>query len=422
MVSRNSFFSGLMLLAITGLGAVLPLASGQPARFWPPDQFLPLTDARIAALPAPEQSAWREYLGASRKLAAALPAPTVPDFSPNQPIAAKLPSAKHVQGLTVNAAAKFYATEEARVLAGHVVAWQTAAGGWTKGNDYALSRPPAKPAATDVWSGGTFDNNATILEMRFLVRVIAANPDDARSPAWRGSFQLGLGYIFAAQYPNGGFPQIYPLAGGYHDAITYNDDAMVRVLELLRDVAAGQTEFAFVPAEQRAEAAGRLVRGIDCILKSQITESSGRRTVWCQQHDMLTLKPCAARNFEPIAATSAESSYLLLFLMSLPAPMPVQVAAVNDAVAWLEKVQMRDVVWERHALPTRLVDRPGAPALWSRLYEIETDKPVFGDRDHSIHYAVGEISAERQKGYAWFGDRPLGVLAMHEAWLKKIKH
>ena len=38
-----------------------------------------------------------------------------------------------------------------------------------------------------------------------------------RARPWRAAFQRGLEYIFAAQYPNGGFPQIYPLAGGYHD-------------------------------------------------------------------------------------------------------------------------------------------------------------------------------------------------------------
>ena len=44
----------------------------------------------------------------------------------------------------------------------------------------------------------------------------------------------GLDYALSAQYPNGGFPQIYPLVGWYHDAITYNDDAMVHIMELCR--------------------------------------------------------------------------------------------------------------------------------------------------------------------------------------------
>ena len=38
----------------------------------------------------------------------------------------------------------------------------------------------------------------------------------------------GLDYTFAAQFPNGGWPQVWPLEGGYHDAITFNDGASKR--------------------------------------------------------------------------------------------------------------------------------------------------------------------------------------------------
>jgi hypothetical protein len=40
----------------------------------------------------------------------------------------------------------------------------------------------------------------------------------------------------------------------------------------------------------------------------------------------------------------------------------------------------------------------------ARLYELETDRPVFGDRDRTIHNAVEEISPERRNGYGWYGD------------------
>jgi PelA/Pel-15E family pectate lyase len=242
--------------------------------------------------------------------------------------------------------------------------------------------------------------------------VIAVAGDDKRTEVWRATFLRGLRYIFAAQYPNGGFPQIYPLGGGYHDAITYNDNAMGRVLDLLREIAAGRAEFGFVPEEQRAEAACRFELGIDCVLKSQIVEPSGRRTVWGQQHDMLTLKPCAARNFEPIAASAAESVGLVKLLTGLQTPSEEVANSVNDAVAWFEKVAIRDTVWTKHHLEAQL----GAEPLWSRLYEIGTDKPVFGDRDRTIHYDVSEISAERQRGYAWFGTWPATTLLEHKKW------
>ena len=404
MLLRNLFFSGIIYLALSGLSVVSLGAADQP-RAWPPDQFLPLTETRIAALPEAEQGVWRKYLEASRELARVVPTPTVPDFSPDKPLTAPLTGGRYSKGLRVDADPKWYAGEEVRAQASRVGEWQSAVGGWTKSNDYSISPGPKKDKS-DVWSAGTFDNDATIVELRFIARVLDASPDDKRAVAWRASFMRGLQYIFAAQYPNGGFPQIYPLVGGYHDAITYNDNAMVRVLELLADIAAGKQEFAFVPVEPRAEAGRRLGLGLECILKSQIVEPSGRRTVWCQQHDMLTLKPCAARNFEPIAASASESVNLIRLLMKLRGADPAVTSAVGDAVAWMEKVALRDVVWNQH----RLESKPGAMHLWSRMYEIGTDKPVFGDRDRTIHYELGEISAERQKGYAWFGDWPISVL------------
>jgi PelA/Pel-15E family pectate lyase len=50
-------------------------------------------------------------------------------------------------------------------------------------------------------------------------------------------FSKGLDFIFVAQYPNGGWPQVYPLEGGYPDNITFNDDAMMPILELLQSIA-----------------------------------------------------------------------------------------------------------------------------------------------------------------------------------------
>jgi PelA/Pel-15E family pectate lyase len=420
MVLRNSFFAGLYILALLS-ACLTPSRAADQARSWPPDQFLPLTDTRIAALPETERGAWRKYLEASRKIAATMPTRTEPDFSPLEPLKAPLGGAKITKGLKLNAEAEWYVSEEARVLADRVGQWQTAAGGWTKGIDYSQApRSSTEKAKADIWTTGTFDNDATITELRFLVSVVAATPADPRADVWRSTFIKGLNYIFNAQYPNGGFPQIYPLVGGYHDAITYNDNAMVRVLALLSDVTAGLPEFMFVPADLRAESGRRLALGIGCVLKSQIVEPSGRRTAWCQQHDMLTLKPCAARNFEPIAVSAAESAGLVSLLMRQPDPAPALITAVDSAIAWFGKVALHDVTWDRTSTPSRLVPKPGADEIWARLYEIETDKPVFGDRDRTIHYAVGEISPERQHGYSWYNGWPVSALKEYKVWREKL--
>ncbi|MFT3783954.1 MAG: pectate lyase [Nibricoccus sp.] len=415
MLLRNLFLAGF-LTAISGLSVGLAHAA-EKAVPWPENAFAPLTEERIAALPKDEQPAWRQYWQTSRDVAARVKPATEPEFSPTAPLKVPLKGASHAKGLKENASPEWYATDEARQLADRVVEYQAATGGWTKSNDYSVA--PVPKSKIDYWSYGTLDNNATVLELRFLANVEAQAPNDGRAEAWRASFLRGLEYLFNAQYPNGGFPQIYPLAGGYHDAITYNDGAMIRALELLSDVAVGKALYAFVPEKQRAEAAERVERGIQCILKSQIVEPSGRPTVWCQQHDMLTLKPCAARNFEPISATTAESVGIVRFLMRQPDAQAKYSEVIADAVKWFQAVALHDRAWDRRSNPTKLIHAPGAPLLWARLYEIGTDKPIFGDRDRTVHYEVSEISIERQKGYSWYSEYAQTILTEYPKWLGK---
>jgi PelA/Pel-15E family pectate lyase len=324
-----------------------PPASVDGPREWPPDAYLPVTADRVSHLPAAEQAAWRSYVDASQARARLLPGLSTHENVPAGPMSSPPRGGLHTRGLRLDAELAWYASEEARTIADRVVERQSPAGAWTKGIDYSRPRERAGAAeAVDVWSRGTLDNNATTAEMRFLTRVIAADTSE-RSRPWRAAFLRALDYIFAAQYPNGGFPQIYPLAGGYHDAITYNDSAMTHALEVLRDVAERRAGYEFVPDASRAEAERRLRRGIECILATQITTPDGHRTVWCQQHDALTLRPCAARNFEPIAASAQESALLVEFLRTVVDRSPAVPGAIDEALAWFSRVALRGVARDR---------------------------------------------------------------------------
>ena len=264
---------------------------------------------------------------------------------------------------------------------------------------------------------GTFDNDATVTEMRFLAKVIAAAGTNQSAP-YREAFMHGLDYIFAAQYPNGGWPQVWPLQGGYHDAITYNDNAMLNVLSLLRDISGTNGEFAFVPEEYRLRAATGLQRGIACMLASQIV-GNGRHTVWCQQYDMLTLQPASARNYEMPSQAAAESADHVMFLMEQPLPArkssrrsmpPLPGLKKTKSTTWLSNTSCSGV---RHLVPA-----PGKGPIWARYYEIGTDRPIFGDRDKTIHDNVNEISKERRNGYSWYNDTPKRMLEHYADWKK----
>jgi PelA/Pel-15E family pectate lyase len=418
LLKRSCVVSGSLVLLLM----VLAPAGGaaEPPHAWPPGQFSPLAPERIAALPPDQQPAWKAYWDTSQTLARSLPARSAPDFSPLKPIIGPGPGGVYSKGLRFDAARDWYASPAAAAVADEVVERQSKAGGWSKGNDYTKSGPESKSASHDIWSGGTFDNDATTGELRFLARVNDAAGEAPHAAAWRESILRGLRYLFNCQYPNGGVPQVYPLVGGYHDSITLNDGSMRRVLELFRDVSAGQAGFAFVPADLRTEAGRRLERGLGCLLATQLRGADGRRGIWSAQYDALTMRPSAARNFEPIAAVAWESAELVEFLMTLPRPSPEVVGAVDDAMAWFRRTPLKDMTWSRYTNDAQVVTVPGAPLMWARFYELNTDKPIFGDRDRTIHYAVSELSTERRSGYTWYGRWPSAALEQYDAWRKKI--
>src|SRR3990172_6413968 len=120
------------LLTMVAAGA----RGAEPPRPWPPDQFLPVTVERLAALPAAEQPAWRAYWEASQKLAQTLPARRAPEVSPARPLSGPPVGGRHFRGLRLNADREWYAGDEARTIADRVVERQTRAGAWTKVNDY----------------------------------------------------------------------------------------------------------------------------------------------------------------------------------------------------------------------------------------------------------------------------------------------
>ena len=418
--------------AVAGLfWAFIPLAPAAIIGTNLPAQ--PVTVERVTALPRAQRAAWLDYLKHSAEQGQADRALIQAELRRcglQQPIVP--PSSHSARSIPLDEPIAWYAQNEARRLADDIVSFQTPAGGWSKNLD--LSQHPRAPGENfapdnntrflgpDDFDGyhaahwdyiGTFDNDATIAELRFLAKAITMTTNPP--PAWRTSFLHGLDYIFAAQYPNGGWPQVWPLQGGYHDAITYNDNAMVRVLVLLRDISEANREFAFVPQAYRRHATASLRRGIACIVATQIV-AEGRRTVWCQQHDALTLQPTSARNYEMPAQSSAESAGALMFLMQVPDPSPEVIAAVNAAAAWFQKTQIPDMVYTVDGAGSHLAPASGKGPVWARYCEIGSDRPIFGNRDKTIHDRLDEISAERLRGYSWYSEAPQRALAQYADW------
>ena len=293
---------------------------------------------------------------------------------------------------------EWFQSAEGRRIADNVLTWQTPHGGWPKNRDTASE--PFDGKIEDLHA--TFDNGATIGELRFLARAFRATNEQR----YQQAFVKGLSHILEAQYPNGGWPQFYPLSKGYHRHITFNDNAMVRILELLRDVSES-SDYRFLKTEYRTKAEAAETKGIDCILRTQIKQN-GKLTAWCAQHDEKTLEPAWARSYEPPSLSGAESVGIVRFLMSVEEPSPEIIAAIEGAVEWFRNVAIHGIRQEKFTDAEgrddkRIVADPNAGPLWARFYELGSNRPIFLDRDSVVRYSFSEIGQERRTGYAYYG-------------------
>jgi len=397
---------------------------------------LSLTAERVkATLPKSQQMVWLTYLNRSAKREAADRAAFAAEMKAAgvaEPVMAKAGFAARTMPLDKDAA--WYGSDEALKIADVIVSFQIPNGGWSKnldmrqparvaGESYGTNNLSKYPDATDFdaprnpqWNYmGTLDNDATNTELKFLRLVIVAAPA-TKTKKYKAAYLRGIEYLLNAQFPNGGWPQVWPLEGGYHDAITFNDNAVTESMEVLEPVAHGAVAFAPLTMQRRAKTA--VARGLDCILKTQIVVQ-GKKTIWGQQHDALTLAPVAGRNFEPPSLASGESDDVLLFLMNLPDPSPAVQAAVEAGVAWFRSTEITGYTWGgTRAEGRHLTKVEGAGPIWARYYSITTNAPIFGDRDKTIHDDVADLSLERRNGYAWYNDEGVVVLKRYAEWMK----
>jgi PelA/Pel-15E family pectate lyase len=370
-----------------------------------------LNAARLAGLPPAERSEWQRYLSQSDRNAR----------QDSMSMAVELRAVGRNEVTPAPVGQGFFVTKEmtpvwfaspaAKQLGEVLVTYQTPSGGWSKRIDFTRPRARGESfSSEDNWSWiGTLDNGATTEQLKYLGNLIRAQRADYLEAAYR----RGIDYLLSAQMPNGCWPQIYPLQGSYHDAITFNDDATVNALEVMDEVARGR--HAFVGPEV-IESARRSVReGIRCILATQVSVN-GFKTVWAAQHDPLTLQPIKARAYEHPSLSGRESGAVLDFLMRVANPDSAVVSAVHAAAEWFRAHAMRGY---SYAPRGQLTPDPKGGPLWARFYEIGTNRPIFSDRDGVIRYNLHEIGTERRTGYLWYTDEPASTLRRYDVWARQ---
>jgi pectinesterase len=321
---------------------------------------------------------------------------------------------------------------EARIdpVAENMLLLQTASGGWSKhfddkAVDYGRSYLPTEIAAlksADRHDDATIDNKATTREIRYLADTYR----ETGNPAYLEAARRGVDYLLAAQYPNGGWPQYYPDRSLYRHQITYNDDAMVRVLQLLQDVAEGRDALAALTPEYAVRARDAVARGIACILATQL-KIDGKPAIWAAQYDEVSLQPAKARSYELPSLAVSESVAIVRFLMRQPRPTPALVHAIEDAAQWLEQHRLRDTAMHKVEAPGEetgkdvlIETQPGA-SLWARFYDLQRQQPMFVNRQGEQVARFADIPNERRVGYAWYGIWPEKLLSQElPRWRKAV--
>jgi PelA/Pel-15E family pectate lyase len=258
----------------------------------------------------------------------------------------------------------------------------------------------------------TIDNEATTKEIKYLVKAYKIYKNEAYLKA----ATKGIDYLLKAQYANGGWPQYYPDFSSYRSQVTYNDNAMMNVVNVLEDVIAGKNGFDIINRSYVPKCNAAIKKAIDCVLKTQVKQN-GKLTVWCAQYNAKTLQPEMARKFELASLSGSESVAIVRFLMRQPGPSKEIITAVNSAVEWFEKVKIVGYIVKDIKAPLetsgrdRVVVKDDNSVIWARFYTLDTNEPIFTGRDSQPKKTLAEIENERRVGYAYYGTWPAKLIS-----------
>lgn len=314
-------------------------------------------------------------------------------------------------------------------IADNMILFQRANGGWPKNYDMRAILTPEqveKVASTKAMLHTTFDNETTYTHIYYLAQVYTVTKIDK----YKVACEKGIQFILDAQYANGGWPQYFPLEKNYSRHITFNDGAYMGIMNLLDKIVGANPNFTFIDEALKAKVTKAYNKGLDCILNMQIKDK-GRLTAWCQQHDEETLAPAWARKFEPPSICNGESVDVVLFLMKIKNPNERIVQSIQSAVKWFAdsriyntkvesfEIEAFDSKYKTVKRDVRVVVDSTAAPIWTRYYELGTERPLFCDRNSEFLYSLAEVSLERRSGYAWYTSSPQKVLNKYPSWQKK---
>jgi len=307
----------------------------------------------------------------------------------------------------------------------NMTTWQIDNGGFYKAmaesykNRYSGGQKSGWRSATggDV---GTIDNDATVQEMRLLAVRYKETTNSSYKATFKTSFNKAVNFLLTMQRASGGLPQVWPKRNDYSDHITLNDNAMIRAMVTMMDIANKTSPFDsdIIDDATRSKMNGALEKAINYLLKAQII-NNGTPTVWCAQHDTANYAPRAARAYELESKSGSESAGVVWFLMNWPNQTEAIQKAVKSAIAWYKKTRVTGLYFNKKA---GTFEKRDGSVLWYRFYEVNNDNYFFCDRGGASTKTQDftRISQERRTGYQWAGEYGTAILSTEKAYLESL--
>jgi PelA/Pel-15E family pectate lyase len=327
---------------------------------------------------------------------------------------------------------EWYLSHEAIRIANNFLLFQHSSGGWPKNidmtkkfseDDVNLIKQIQSNNIEHPINYITIDNGATYSQMRYLKIMFQTNGDKR----FKKSFISGLDYLLNSQYKNGGWPQCFPLQNGYQDNITFNDGAMIGVIELLNDISYADIDL--VDSVRLYKSFNALDKGLQLILRTQIF-SNLKFTGWCAQYDPISLSPVRGRSYELESINPYVTTGIINYLMKIKNPGKEIIHSIQYAISWLKKSQINDfeIITNNNQLNNTddakifsSKEQSYPLQIWARFYEIDSNLPIFSNRDGIVQYSYSKLSDERKINYEWYGKWPIHLISSkYDKWLKSI--
>jgi PelA/Pel-15E family pectate lyase len=211
---------------------------------------------------------------------------------------------------------------------------------------------------------GTFDDSNSSSATRFLLRFYLTSKEEK----YHAPLLKALNFMLLAQYPNGAFPQRFPLHydfihDGFPDYTSYytlNDGVMNSNIEVLLEA------YQYLGDKRYLESARR---GVDFMIAVQGPEDQAG---WAEQYHPDTMQPVKARTHEPAGFVIRESADVieLLEIMYKMTGDRRYLRPIPQCLQWFERVNREALEFKR---PT------------ARYYELGTNLPVYVIRTDKVN-------------------------------------